>query len=164
MRKLILALVSVLILVIIMAFPAFAFDPSDPTDNATAQYVFTDNFSISTDNFTITFGGPLTFSMDLTAFTDAINAGMLAASEEHADILGDAILDSLIVSILFAYALLMIILAYWRKERLLYILAGFALMINGFEWWEWSWGMSIILVLFGFYTFAKIADRGRNNA
>ena len=47
------------------------------------------------------------------------------------------------------------ILAYWRHDRVWYILSGFALIIYGFNYWDTSNYMSIILVVGGFYNFAK---------
>lgn len=54
----------------------------------------------------------------------------------------------------FAVALIAV-LAYWRRDRLLYVLSGFAFIIYGFNYWSSSNYMSIILVLLGVCSFMK---------
>jgi hypothetical protein len=46
-------------------------------------------------------------------------------------------------------------LAYWHRDRLLYILAGFGFLIFGFDYWTTNYWLSIIIVLAGIYSFMK---------
>lgn len=49
------------------------------------------------------------------------------------------------------------LLAFWHRDRLLYILTGFALLIFGFSFYRTSVYISIILALLGIYCFVKAA-------
>lgn len=105
---------------------------------------YADNVTaVSSDNFTIGFTANLTSVQD--AFT--------AASEAHAYIIAANQL-SIFNSVLGAILVLFInILAYWHKERWLYVLAGFAFILYGFSYFSTNSYIGILLVLAGLYNF-----------
>ena len=51
--------------------------------------------------------------------------------------------------------LLLEIIAFWRNDRMMYFLAGFALIIAGFNYFSVSAGISVIVVIAGIYNFAR---------
>lgn len=50
------------------------------------------------------------------------------------------------------------ILAYWHRDRVLYLLAGFACLLFGFSYWGSSAYLSILVALLGIYNFFKMAE------
>lgn len=48
-------------------------------------------------------------------------------------------------------------LAFWHRDRVLYILTGFAWLLFGFDFYRTSAYVSIILAMLGIYCFVKAA-------
>jgi len=51
------------------------------------------------------------------------------------------------------------ILAYWHRDKWLYLLAGFACLLFSFSFWSTSAYLSILLACLGIYNFFKMAER-----
>ncbi len=148
------------------SLPVYAFDPLNPTDNATAQYVFTDNFSITSDNFISTFGGPLVFSIDLTAFTTALETGMTNAGKASAQVIADEISHQVMVLITLVVSIMIMLglaaLGYWRGDRGLFVVSGLAFILYSFSYWSTSWQFGLLLGLAGAIIFLRaFSSKGR---
>ena len=143
MSKALYVVVAIILMGILTPSTAYAFDPLDPTDNATAQYIFT-------DNFTVTLEGLLQGEYTITGLESAITTAGVASVQVLADSLQDRLAD------IFAFALpiFLTVIAVWRRTWLLYVPAGFAWVLYGFGYWPTSHYMSIILVLVGIFCFA----------
>jgi len=46
-------------------------------------------------------------------------------------------------------------LAYWRNEPVLKVIAGFMLMFLGFDYWDTSWTVAVLIGVAGIYTFIR---------
>lgn len=69
-----------------------------------------------------------------------------------------ALLGSVSGTILTLIPLILLsILAFWHRDRLLYVLTGFAFLIFGFSFYRTSVYISIILAILGVYCFVKAA-------
>lgn len=142
-------LLLALFLLVISASPIYAVD----TSSSNVTYVYT-------DNFTIGFAGPLAFTA--TIDTSDIESTMMAAANVTANSITNATntltaaqQDMLVDILELVLVLALAGFAYWHRDRLLFVLSGFAFIIYGFSYWQTSWVMSIILVLAGMYGFAK---------
>jgi len=64
--------------------------------------------------------------------------------------------DNILPQVIFLLLVVIItVLAYWHKERLLYIFAGFAQMLYGFSYFSINTYISIVFVLLGIYSLIK---------
>lgn len=52
------------------------------------------------------------------------------------------------------------VLAYWHRDKFLYLLAGFACLLFGFEFWGTSTYLSLLIGVLGIYNFFKMAEKG----
>ncbi len=57
----------------------------------------------------------------------------------------------------FLVVFFLAVLAYWRGDRMLFILSGFGFLFMGYDYWPDSYVLSILLVLIGLYQFTKAA-------
>ena len=123
--------------------PAHAFTPpGQGTDNATDVILWQgDNVTLTAANVTIT---------DNITITD-LQVALIAAAEAQTEDIGE-IADTVIGFIL---VLVFAGLAYWHRDRLLYIIAGLAFITYGFSYLSTSIYISILLVLLGAYSFLK---------
>ena len=55
----------------------------------------------------------------------------------------------------FIITLMLTFFAYWHRDRALYVLCGLALIAYGFFYFTSSGYLSILLVLFGIFSFIK---------
>lgn len=115
----------------------------------------TDNVSVSTDNFTIGFSDNLT----------VLNTGNITISgdigiEGLNDTLDD-IIDKVLSAVIGLFIIILLaVLAFWGRDPLIYVLAGFGFLLYGFAFWTTSSYMSILLVIAGITLIAKAwADR-----
>jgi len=51
--------------------------------------------------------------------------------------------------------ILMVVLAFWHRDPIMYVLAGFSFILYGFTLWTTSWYLSILLVVAGMGLFIK---------
>jgi len=73
----------------------------------------------------------------------------------------NAIMAFAVLILEVAIVALFTILAFWHRDRLLYIISGFAWIVFGFSFWTTSHYLSILLVLGGIYNFIKAKwDKG----
>ena len=49
----------------------------------------------------------------------------------------------------------LVILAFWHRDPIMYVLAGFSFILYGFTLWTTSWYLSILLVVAGMALFVK---------
>lgn len=111
------------------------------TDNVTV--VATDNFTIGfSDNLTIQTSGNVTISGDV---------GIENLVESFEDIV-DQVLAALIG---LAIVVLLVVLAFWHREPILYVMASFSFILYGFSLWTTSSYLSILLVVAGIALFVK---------
>lgn len=111
------------------------------TDNVTV--VATDNFTIGfSDNLTIQTSGNVTIS-------GVVGIDGLVESFED-------IVDQVLAAIIgLAIILLLVILAFWHRDPIMYVLAGFSFILYGFSLWTTSGYLSILLVVAGIALFVK---------
>lgn len=79
----------------------------------------------------------------LTRFNTIINNAQIILSENFAS------------AIILIIILALTGLAFWHRDRLLYIIAGIAFVLSGFDYWSISHYLSILVVLAGMYMFFK---------
>ena len=136
--RLCLAALLVLTLSIAVFMPATL---ASATDNVTS--VATDNFTIGfSDNLTVLNTGNITISGDVN---------LEGLTESLQDIV-DKILTTLVG---LAIIIMLVILAFWHRDPIMYVLAGFSFILYGFTLWTTSWYLSILLVVAGMALFVK---------
>lgn len=59
------------------------------------------------------------------------------------------------------WVLFITVLAYWHRDRFLYVLSGLSLLAYGFPYYSTDLSMSIILVLLGIYNLYKVKEPAR---
>jgi len=115
------------------------------TDNVT--YVATDNFTIGfSDNLTVQISGNVTIDGDV---------GVDGLAESFEDIVD----QGLAALIGLAIVVLLVVLAFWHRQPILYVLAGFSFILYGFTLWTTSSYLSILLVVAGLALFVKTKDK-----
>lgn len=50
------------------------------------------------------------------------------------------------------------VLAYWHRDKWLYVLAAFACLLFAFDLWSTSAPMSILMAFLGIYNFVKVVE------
>lgn len=111
----------------------------------------TDNVTVvSTDNFTVGFSDNLTIQIS-DNITIAGDIGIPILVESFEDKV-DQVLAALIGLVIIV---LLVILAFWHREPILYVLAGFSFILYGFTLWTISSYLSILLVVAGLALFVK---------
>ena len=53
------------------------------------------------------------------------------------------------------------VLAYWHRDKLLYLLAGAACLLFGFGFWSTATYLSILVVMLGMYNWIKLVEKRR---
>ncbi len=67
----------------------------------------------------------------------------------------DIVFSDLIDLVGLLWIVFITVLAYWHRDRFLYILSGLSLIIYGFPYYSTDLRVSIILVLLGIYNIIK---------
>jgi hypothetical protein len=140
MKRLIL-LISLLVAMIIPG-NVLAFDPpvQDTSENATDVILWL------SDNITIeSISGNLALTIE--GLNDAVNISTVSIREEIA--------SQVQGFIVFILLLFIIILGFWRFDRVMLLIGGLGLMLYGFSLWNAIQWLSIIAFVGGFYIFIK---------
>lgn len=140
MKKTVLLLAVCLILVVIYVSPALAYTTPVQTGNVTDNIIwFGDNVTINSANVTIA----------------NLQDILLAAATEHADIISDGAGTVAWIVISFLLMALFVVIAYWRKEPFMRIVAGLSLIEFAWDVWSMAHLWSILIALAGGYTFLR---------
>lgn len=74
----------------------------------------------------------------------------------------DMLSSNLMLIIQITVAVSLVVLAYWHRDRLLYIAAGLALIALAISYMDSSWALGTLLVLAGVYSIIKaVLERGK---
>jgi hypothetical protein len=149
-------LLSIMVIAI-MATPALAFDPP-PQSGSDA----TDVILWYGENFTIK-AGYITADITIAPFSANINMPELEQTlinvvERWQELQLQNNRTLLLEVISFLWILIIIFLAFWHRDKWLYVIAGFSTLLQGFSLWTTDWKMSIFVALVGLYCFIKLGE------
>jgi hypothetical protein len=139
-------LVGVLIIIILLgcASATYAFTPPTTVSDNASSVVLWHGDNVTLSNVTVNITG--------------LQTSLVAASQAHATAITQGI-NSIVNQVeAFLFVLFITILAYWHRDKWLYILSGFILIIYGFSLGSTNLLYSIIFVLAGIYSFIKLGD------
>ena len=141
MKKTALIIATIALAGFLVTSPVYSYTPpAQGTDNATDVILwYSDNITIESANVT----GTITVSVDMSEVGNA----------------GDAVADgmtSILESLLPVFLLVFVtVLAYWHRERYLYVPTAFGLIAYGFSYWSTLWYIGLMLIGAGIVTIMK---------